>query len=125
MSSASGIGLEVSDLLLALLEVAEGAGPLLDQFAADGSSDSTPWINGEMRAALTDLREHTTSAKTRADSVARLISDSGQGTRFVGELEELGRLLDVLRVVSGAGATGLDALQPAVATWSRARTEGY
>ena len=110
MSSASGIGLEVSDLL----EVAEGAGPLLDQFTADGSSDSTPWINGEMRAALTDLREHTTSAKTRADSVARLISDSGQGTRFVGELEELGRHLDVLRVVSGAGATGLDALQPAV-----------
>ena len=113
MSSASGIGLEVSGLLSELLEVAEGARPLLDQFAAQGS-DSTPWIDGEMRAALTRLREHTISAKTRADSVARLISDSGQGTQFVEELEDLGRLLDVLRVVSEAGATGLDALQPAV-----------
>ena len=113
MSSASGIGLEVSDLLSELLEVAEGARPLLDQFAAQGP-DSTTWINGEMKVALTGLKEHTISAKTRADSVARLISDSGQGTQFVGELQELGLLLDALRVVSEAGETGLDALQPAV-----------
>ena len=113
MSSASGIGLEVSDLLSELLEVAEAARPLLDQFAAHGP-DSTPWINGEMRVALTGLRAHATSAKTRADSIARLISDSGRGTRFVVELEELSGVLDVLRVVSEAGATGLDALQPAV-----------
>lgn len=112
MSSVSEIGQEVSGLLSNLVDVAEGARPLVDHFAA--GAESSPWANDDARAALIALTGQTASTRVRADSVARLVAESGRVGEFVGDLEALGELMDILHVVSKAGLRGLDALQPAI-----------
>ena len=113
ISLALEVGQEVAGLLAELVDVAEGARPLVDHFAARGA-ESSPWANDDARAALVALTGRTASARIRADSVGRLVTESGRGTEFVGDLEALGGLMGVLHIVSKAGLNGLDALQPAI-----------
>ena len=94
-----------------LLELADGAQPLIGQFVINGS-DPEPWTRETLKSALVSVEERTISARNQASEVARLISGSGQADWLLPELAALDQVLGVLATVADAGMVGLDVVEP-------------
>ena len=110
MLTASDLGQRVSGLLVELLELAEGAQPLMGQFVIDGV-EPEEWTSEALRASLTAVNEHAQLANLRVEGLIEVIATTGQGERLASQLATLGQVLAVLHTVSEAGLTTLSAFE--------------
>ena len=112
MLQASTIGSAVSALMVELLRLAEQAQPLVGQFVTD-ESDPDRWNTETLKATLTAVERHATSARAQAEEVAELIPESADARWLDPQLEDLDRVLEALLIVNGAGMTSLAAVESA------------
>ena len=113
MMDATMLGRDVSVLLGELLDLAEGARPLIGQFVIDGY-EPEPLTGESLKATLTSVNERARSAKQKAEVVANQISDNGQADWLTSRLSALDQVLSVLIIVGRAGTTGLGAVDEAL-----------
>ncbi len=88
MLDASGVGREVSRLMLALLELAETSQPLLAQFAPSGS-ESPDWTGETLGTSLTSIAEQAGAAEDVRRELAVLVAGSGHADELLPRLDAL------------------------------------
>ena len=113
MMDANILGRDVSALLAALLELADGAKPLIGQFVIDGY-EPEPLTSESLKATLTKVNERAFAAKQKTDAVAKQLTGDGRSDWLSRRLTALDQVLTVLMIVGNAGTTGLSAVDDAV-----------
>ena len=113
MMDATSLGRDVSILLAELLDLADGAKPLIGQFVIDGY-DAEPLTNESLKATLTKVSSRAFTAKQRTEVIAKQITDDGQADWLANRLSALDQMLSVLIIVGRAGTIGLNAVDEAV-----------
>ena len=108
MLTALDLGHRVSSLLVELLELADGAQPLVGQFVIDGT-EPEEWTSETLRASLTAVNDRAQSANLRAEDLIGVIASTGQDDRLASRLATLGQVLAALHTVANAGLTALSA----------------
>ena len=118
MLTASDVGYQVSGLLAELVDLADGARPLMGQFVVNGA-EPEPWTTETLRATLTSVNERTLSARSRVEKVSGLIAATDQSEQLLVRLEALEQVLVVLVAVNRAGIAGLNVIEPTAASMER------
>ena len=113
MMDATSLDRDVSILLAELLDLADGAKPLIGQFVIDGY-DAEPLTNESLKATLTKVSSRAFTAKQRTEVIAKQITDDGQADWLANRLSALDQMLSVLIIVGRAGTIGLNAVDEAV-----------
>jgi hypothetical protein len=111
MFTASELGQRTSGLLVELLDLADGAQPLMRQFTVDGS-ESQVWSTDTLKATLVSVNTRAVSARSQAAEVAKLVSATGEAHELLPRLATLDQILAVLHTVSRAGMVSLAAVEP-------------
>ena len=113
MLAGSRIGVQASDLMTDLLEIADRAQPLIGQFTTGQEGPDTLTV-AVLKETVTELDELLRFAIAKSDGLVRLINAGEDSGPIADRFTLLERLLDVLLVVNRATAVGIQVAEPVI-----------